>query len=97
MVVRIRQFQGLREWLVKKPKEEEVPPEEILSLIEQARKEWFCAHSYFSHATHPDLVDHAIYSIEAAERKYMYLLKQARFLGIQPEVPLVKDYWPSVD
>jgi hypothetical protein len=47
-------------------------------IIEQARQEWLHAKSYFDNVVDPDLVDYAVYSVEAAERKYMYLLKKAR-------------------
>lgn len=49
--------------------------------IEKARQEWLSARSYFDNVTDPDLIDHAIYCVEAAERKYMYLLKQAKKEG----------------
>lgn len=54
--------------------------EEIASLVESAKQEWFTAQSYFEQATEPELVDHAILSVEAAERKYMYWLKQLKNL-----------------
>ena len=34
--------------------------------------------NYFNFATDPDLVDFAIYEIEASKRKYAYLLKLAK-------------------
>ncbi|AZR74943.1 hypothetical protein BBF96_14010 [Anoxybacter fermentans] len=46
--------------------------------IEDAKKDWICAQNYFQNVTDPDLIDHAIYMLEAAEAKYTYLLKQAR-------------------
>ncbi|NLA59470.1 MAG: YaaL family protein [Firmicutes bacterium] len=48
------------------------------TLIEQARQEWLSAQAYFDSVEDPDLVDYAVYSVEAAERKYMYLLKKAK-------------------
>ncbi len=57
-------------------------PAHMLQAVEQARREWVTARLYFESVTDPDLVDHAIYSIEAAERKYMYLLRQARAQGL---------------
>lgn len=53
----------------------------IRRAVEQARNEWLCARAYFDNVTDPDLIDHAIYSIEAAERKYMFLLRRAGELG----------------
>jgi hypothetical protein len=43
--------------------------------IEEARVEWKKARKYFDIVSDPDLVDHAIYLLGAAERKYEYLLK----------------------
>lgn len=45
---------------------------------EIARKEWLHAISYFDQVVDPDLIDYATYSLRAAERKYVYLLKKAR-------------------
>ena len=45
---------------------------------EAARKEWLRAISYFDQVVDPDLIDYATYSLRAAERKYVYLLKKAR-------------------
>jgi len=50
----------------------------FLELVEQARQDWLAAKSYFESVSEPDLVDHAIYLVEAAETKYMYLLRKAR-------------------
>ena len=56
---------------------------DLIDEVEQAHEEWLGACSYFENVTDPDLIDHAIYSMEAAERKYMYILKKARVQGIQ--------------
>ena len=45
---------------------------------ETARKEWLRAISCFDQVVDPDLIDYATYSLRAAERKYVYLLKKAR-------------------
>lgn len=58
-----------------------VNDEVMIKALQEAKESWQTARSYFDHATDPDLIDHAIYSIEAAERKYMYLLKQAKTKG----------------
>ncbi len=50
----------------------------FMELVEQARQDWLAAKSYFESVSDPDLVDHAIYLVEAAETKYMYLLRKAR-------------------
>ncbi|HHU63678.1 MAG TPA: YaaL family protein [Clostridiales bacterium] len=48
----------------------------------KAKKDWMAAQNFFENVTDPDLIDYAIYDIEAAKRKYMYLLKQAKLNGI---------------
>lgn len=52
--------------------------EELSAIVNRAKQEWLDAQSYFNHATEPELVDHAILSLQAAERKYMYWLKRMR-------------------
>lgn len=54
----------------------------ILQALLEAKEDWLAARSYFENVVDPDLIDHAIYTIEAAERKYMYLLKQAKNRGL---------------
>lgn len=56
---------------------------ELLNIVHDARDEWNAAQNYFENVSDPELVDYAIYKIEAARRKYMYLLKQARIAGIE--------------
>lgn len=50
----------------------------LVNLVEQARLEWEQAQRFFKEVEDPDLIDHAIYALEAAERKYMYLIKLAK-------------------
>lgn len=71
------------------PREEENKTEgpSLLESVEQARREWENARAYFNFVTDPDLIDMAIYAIEAAEKKYMYLLKAARTQGIRLDHP----------
>lgn len=57
------------------PHYKEVPYQEA---AEKARQEWIAAKSYFNAVTEEGLVDYAIHLMEAAERKYMYLLKMAK-------------------
>ena len=67
-----------------------IPP--LVQSIEQARQEWKFAQELFR--TVPvdcDLVDYAIYMMQATEKRYMFLLKQARKEGLRCEVvPLVQ-------
>ncbi len=56
---------------------------DMVVLIEQAKQEWKQAANYFNTVSDPELVDHAILLREAAERRYMYLLKQAKVAGLR--------------
>jgi len=47
-------------------------------VVQEAWREWQAARAYFDTVSDPDLVDHAIYLVEAAERKYGYLIKRAK-------------------
>lgn len=72
---------------------------DLQDAVEQARVDWLQARAFFDNVTEPDLVDYAIYYIEAAERKYMYLLKQARAQGLRlrfgvPEQQVLGDLPP---
>jgi hypothetical protein len=59
------------------------PPIQALpDAIEQARREWLCAQNYYNSVSDSDLVDHAVYLMQAAEKKYIYLLKRARREGV---------------
>jgi len=60
-------------------------PKALLPLteaVEQARQEWLCAQNYYNSVSDVDLVDHAVYLLQAAEKKYIYLMKKARSQGI---------------
>lgn len=46
--------------------------------LENAKREWEEAKNIFENVSEPDLVDYAIYNVEAAERKYVYLLRQIK-------------------
>ncbi len=52
--------------------------ERQVALIEEAKRDWQAAKNYFNSVTEPDLIDHAIYAMEAAEKRYVYLLRRAR-------------------
>lgn len=53
-----------------------LPSEE--ALLAEAHREWLAAREFFNHATDPDLIDYAILSLQAAEKRYVYLWKKAR-------------------
>jgi protein subunit release factor A len=50
----------------------------LYKLVNQARDQWQLAREYFEFVKDPELVDLAINNLEAAERRYNYLLKQLR-------------------
>ncbi len=55
----------------------------LMQQLEEARQEWLSAQNYYNNVTDADLVDYAAYLIQAAEKKYTYLLKRARHEGVQ--------------
>jgi len=54
---------------------------DLQEAVEEARADWLNARRYFECVSEPDLVDQAIFTMEAAERKYMYLLRLAKTEG----------------
>jgi len=59
------------------------PLPSLAAVVEEARREWLNAQYYYNTVSDQDLVDHAVYLMQATERKYMYLLKQARRAGVE--------------
>jgi len=57
-------------------------PDEMI--LEHAKRDWIIAQKVFEEASHPELVDYAIYNLKAAEKRYMYLLKQLRTETYEP-------------
>jgi hypothetical protein len=68
-----------------KDSEEQALDEFFLSL-HRAQQEMHDAENFFNNVVDPELVDHAIYKMEAAKTKYVYLLKQAKDNGIRIEI-----------
>lgn len=62
------------------PEPKPLPP--LPDVVEQARQEWLSAQSYYNTVSDQDLVDYAVFRMQAAEKKYIYLLKQARHEGV---------------
>lgn len=46
--------------------------------IAEALTMWHSAQEYFENVSDPDLIEYAIYDLETAKRRYMYLLKRVR-------------------
>ncbi len=63
-----------------KKKERDYSREEMLENLRLAHKEWRDKESFFEAVTDPDLVDYAIYDMEASKLKYIYLLKKMKEL-----------------
>ncbi|SET04234.1 DUF2508 family protein [Anaerobranca gottschalkii] len=55
----------------------------IMELVEEAKKEWLAAKEYFENVSDPDLIDYAIHSIEATEKRYNYLLKKVKQMNLE--------------
>jgi hypothetical protein len=46
--------------------------------VEVAKRELQAAEQYFQAVSEPELIDHAIFAVEAARRKYHYLFRRLR-------------------
>ena len=69
----LNNLQGIRE------KDEN---EELINIVFRAKQEMLDAQNYFDNVTDTELVDHAIYKMEAAKSQYIYLLKLAKDKGL---------------
>ena len=58
---------------------------EMLQDIDKAKEEWKIANEYFNLVHDPELVDYAIYTLDAARERYIYLLSQAKKRGINAD------------
>lgn len=67
-------LRGRRGTLEAEPSEFEKLRQEIAT----AQQEWVIAQRHIDEVSEPELIDHAIYYLEAAERKYGYLLREAK-------------------
>lgn len=52
--------------------------DELTQDLEEAQRELTRARRYFNSVSDPDLIDHAIYLLEATRKKYSYLLKKKK-------------------
>ena len=62
---------------------EKTEKEKILERLKEAQEEWKDKEEYFQSVTEADLVDHAIYELEASKIKYIYLLKKIKETNIE--------------
>lgn len=63
-------------------KKQEEEDEEFLRDLRGAYLELQSSQSFFENAKDPDLVDYAIFRLEAAKAKYSYFLRKAKEKGI---------------
>jgi hypothetical protein len=63
----------------------DTPEMRLAEQIREAQQEWVRTQKYFQWVSDPELVDHAIFAEEAARRKYIYLLNQAKNQGISTD------------
>ena len=57
---------------------EEQALDEFFLNLHKAQQEMYDAENFFNNVVDHELVDHAIYKMEAAKSKYVYMLKLAR-------------------
>ncbi|MGI6702551.1 MAG: YaaL family protein [Clostridia bacterium] len=57
--------------------------QELINCVKHAMEEWNQAEKFFESVSEPDLIDYAIYRIEASKKRYMYLLKKAKEKGVK--------------
>lgn len=62
--------------------EDAAEEQEIIMNLRKAFNEWKFKENYFQSVTDPDLIDMAIYEMEASKIKYIYFLKKARENGL---------------
>lgn len=55
----------------------------LAAAVDEARRQWVAARKFFDNVTETDLIDYAVFSIGAAEKRYMFLLDEARKQGVE--------------
>ncbi len=60
---------------------------ELIDQVKEAHREWVHALANFNYPIEEDMVDYAIFHVNAAEKKYAYLIKKARNEKITLDVP----------
>ncbi|MDI3312205.1 MAG: DUF2508 family protein [Thermoanaerobacterium sp.] len=54
----------------------------LINEVKNTMRQLKDAEMYFQNVTDPDLIDQAIYNIESLRKKYTYLLKKAKEIGV---------------
>ncbi|MGE5405854.1 MAG: DUF2508 family protein [Candidatus Saccharibacteria bacterium] len=47
-------------------------------IVEEAKKEWQTAMKIFEETTDPELIEYAVYNLQAAEKKFQYHINRVR-------------------
>ncbi|ALS25644.1 YaaL family protein [Paenibacillus cisolokensis] len=71
-----------RETAGQRAMEEAVFGSRLLGEIEEAHRDWENANRHFEYAVGKDQIDYAIYAMEAAEKRYEMLLRQAKQFAV---------------
>ncbi len=61
----------------------EISKEQLLSDLQLAKIALNDAYTNFEHVSDPDLVDCCIYELNAVQKRYHFLLKQAQLMDLQ--------------
>jgi hypothetical protein len=62
-----------------------VEVQEYMQQAKKAKSDWEAAQNFFNNVSDPDLIDFAIYDLEASRRKYLYLMKKIRIQMTQTQ------------
>lgn len=60
-----------------KPIPQQTQGAQYKELVHRAWLDWQAAQNYFESVSDPELIDYAIYEVEAARRRYVYMLRRA--------------------
>ncbi|QUH27223.1 DUF2508 family protein [Serpentinicella alkaliphila] len=74
-------FEGIHTKVTDLYEDDRVPENELVDIVKRAHDEWKEAERLFQNVSDPDLVDHAIFRVEAAKARYIYLVKKAKEEG----------------
>lgn len=64
--------------------------QQFMEELDKAHQDWVVAHQRLEMLSSPELIDHAIYVLEAAEKKFSFYLREAREKGIHIDIPYEK-------
>ena len=73
----------------KQKKDNTLEKNKIIKDIEEAKNDIIIAENFFHFASEPELVDVAIYDLEAKKSKYRYLIKEAKEKGVKKNLQAV--------